>query len=147
MGQQGELKNGSFEFSILPGIADGWRPHGKNELITNQNDAFKGTRFMRLKDGGWVNFATPVTTGMTLNLKAYIRGTKDEAAGYLKIVFKDQGQKTIKTQQIRPDITKQWLPYETIVDVPKGVWSAWIIVEADEDSVIDFDAVSLEVSK
>ena len=147
MGQPGELKNGSFEHSILPGIADGWRPHGENELITNQEDALNGSRFMRLKNGGWLNFATPVTAGTTLKLNAYIRGNGERTGGYLKILFKDQGQKTITTQQIQPDITNQWLPYETSVDVPEGVWSAWIIVEADEDAVIDFDAISLKVSK
>ena len=103
--------------------------------------------FMRLKNGGWLNFATPVTAGTTLKLNAYIRGNGERTGGYLKILFKDQGQKTITTQQIQPDITNQWLPYETSVDVPEGVWSTWIIVEADEDAVIDFDAISLKVSK
>lgn len=145
MGKKGELKNGGFENSILPGIADGWRPNGANELIENEYEAFTGTHFMRLKNGGWLNFATEVDKGMVLNLSANIKAKNEESSGFLKIVFKDQGQKTLKTQQIQPDISREWKPYSTSVKVPEGVWSAWIVIEAGQNSVIDFDDISLKV--
>jgi hypothetical protein len=145
MVKKGELKNGGFEKSILPGIADGWRPNGANELIKNEYEAFTGAHFMRLKNGGWLNFATQVDQGMILNLSAYIKSENENSSGFLKIVFKDQGQKTVKTQQIRPDTSKEWELYSASVKVPEGVWSAWIVIEADENSVVDFDDLSLKV--
>ena len=142
---KGEIYNGSFEVSTLPGTADGWRPHGKANLIQDASVALDGNKVIRLEDGGWVNFSTEVEIGDSLVLTGWGKAKEEIHSGFFKIEFKDQAQKTIKTQQIQPDFSTDWQAFTTAVKIPEGSWSAWVILAADNGSIIDFDNISLEM--
>ncbi|MEM7371904.1 MAG: GDSL-type esterase/lipase family protein [Bacteroidota bacterium] len=140
----GEIYNGSFEKSILPGIADGWRPHGGFELVLDESEALDGRKCVLLKEGGWLNFATEVNTGDSLLLSAWAKAAEDSHSGLIKIEFKDQAQKTIQTQQLQPDFNTAWQEFRVSAVVPDGVWSAWLVLSAEATSTIYFDLVSLK---
>ena len=140
---KGVLYNGGFEKSILPGMADACRPHGQVALIADANLAFDGNNCLELKTKGWANFTTEVNAGDSLILTAWAKAAKDAHSGYLRIEFKDQAQKTIKTQQIQPDFKTEWTKFKTATVAPEGVWSAWVVMAAENNSTVYFDKLQL----
>ena len=141
------MYNGGFEQSTIAGIADGWRPHKSSEMISDESYAFEGINAMRLSDGGWLNYPALVEKGMTIKLSGHVRSETKVQNGYLKILFKDQAQNTLQSKQISFETNSVWTEKELIAKVPDNVWSAWIVLQAGEDSNIDFDAVELTVIK
>jgi len=140
---EGEVYNGGFEKSLIDGVADGWRPHGKCHLISNDTSAFEGNNFIRLHAESWINHPVFVKRGMILNLSSFVRSDKSNPWGYLTIEFKDQGQKTIQSKQLLFKADTIWKKKELIVQVPDNVWSAWIVLKANDRSVIDIDQIDL----
>ena len=140
---KGELYNGSFEKSILPNVADGWRPHGSVSLKVDAANALNGNNYLELKNGAWVNFPTEVDPGDSLVLTGWAKGAQENSSGFFKIEIKDQSQNTIQTQQIQPDFTTEWNEFSTSIKVPDGVWSAWIVLAATNTSTLYFDNIQL----
>ena len=141
----GELFNGGFEKSIITGIADGWRPHGESSIISDRNYAYAGDNFVRLQNEAWLNYPATVEKGMRVKLSGYVRSQDNAQQGFLKIVFKDQAQKTIQSQQIQFETNTSWNIQELTAEVPDNVWSAWVVLESGKGSVIDFDDVQMSV--
>jgi hypothetical protein len=144
--EKGELYNGSFEKSILPNVADGWRPHGSVLLKEDAANALDGNKYLELKNGAWVNFSTEVEAGDSLVLKGWAKGAQENSSGFFKIEIKDQAQSTIQTQQIQPDFTTAWKEFSTSIKVPEGVWSAWIVLATTNTSTLYFDNIQLGFS-
>ncbi|WP_462248479.1 GDSL-type esterase/lipase family protein [Ekhidna sp.] len=143
----GEITNGSFEKTVIPGIADGWRPHGNVQVITDPSTSTDGDNFLRLEDEGWVNFALEAEELVQLSLKVSAKSSEDIHTGFIKILFKDQAQQTIGSKQLQPDFITEWQEYELHAVVPANTWSTWIVLESANGSVLDFDAVSLSSSE
>ncbi len=143
----GEVYNGGFERTILPGMADGWRPSGSIEVVQDAQEAKEGGKFMRTENEGSVRFATRVEAGSLLTLTGWAKSGADVETGFFKILFKDQGQQTISSQQIQPDFTPDWQSFSLEAQVPAGVWSAWIVLESGVGSRIDFDQIELSASE
>jgi hypothetical protein len=144
--KNGDLYNGGFEKSILPGIADGCRPNGSVTLIEDASIALAGNNCLQLENTAWANFTTEISAGDSLVLTGWGKATQDAHSGYLRIEFKDQAQNTIKTQQIQPDFTEEWQEFTTAAVAPEGVWCAWIVMAAEDNSTVLFDNISLETN-
>jgi len=142
----GTISNGSFERSTLAGMADGWRPQGSIELIEDSNDAVDGINYMRCRDGGLVSFATLPRIGSELLATGSIRAKDDLHTGFIKLLFKDQGQNTISSRQIQPDFTTEWTSFSISGTVPNSTWSIWLVLESEEGSIVDFDNISLSAN-
>jgi lysophospholipase L1-like esterase len=138
-----EIYNGSFEKSILENTADGWRPKGKVTLLTTE-EALSGQRVIQVEDGGRVHFATPLNAGTRIRFSVSAKGNSDLSDGWIKILFKNQGQETIKTAQIRPDFANEWQAFSVEETAPAGTWSAWLTLETAEACRVMFDQAELE---
>lgn len=141
----GEIYNGSFEKSLIDEVADGWRPHGECTIISDKRLAYEGNNFVRLKDEGWLNYPARVEKGMKISLSGAVRSDHHSNHGYLKIVFKDQAQKTIQSKQVQFDAKTDWSKHELVAEVPDNVWSAWVVVESGKNSEVDFDDVKMSI--
>ena len=144
--EKGMITNGSFEKSVLPSMADGWRPNGTISVVENGDEAIEGNNFMRTQNGGYVNFATEVVTGTMLTLTGWAKGGADSHTGFFKLLFKDQAQNTLSSKQIQPDFKEEWEEFTVEARVPADVWSVWVVLESAQGSVIDFDNISLTAS-
>ena len=141
----GKVYNGSFEKGLIEGTADGWRPHGTCAMLKSKETAYKGEHVMRLSNKGWINYPVSVETGMKLKLSAYVRAEQSLQNGYIKLVFKDQAQKTIQSKQIQFQAKPKWRKQELVAEVPSNTWSAWVVLESGDKAVIDIDDVQMTI--
>ncbi len=139
----GSVTNGSFEKSTLPGVADGWRPHGTVTLVKNASDAVSGTSYLRLYDRAWVHFANSANPGSQFVLTGWMRGARKGDLGKLKIEFKDQGQHTLGTNEGLVTLTNQWQKYTTTAVAPANTWSVWVVLVAEKYDHAFFDDVQM----
>ena len=146
-GPHGTVTNGSFEKSTLPGVADGWRPHGTVTLVENASDAVAGTRYLRVYDRAWVHFANGADPGDEFTVTGWMRGEKNGARGKLKLEFKDQGQHTIGANEGFCALTTRWRKFATTAVAPAKTWSAWVVLAAEKNAHVHFDDVQLTWKK
>lgn len=139
----GRVANGSFEKSTLPGVADGWRPHGAVTLVEKASDAKSGTKYLKMDDGAWAHFANGAGPGDEFTVTGWMRGAKNGARGKLKLEFKDQGQHTIGTGEGLKTVTAQWRRYTTTASAPAKTWSVWVALAAEKNETVHFDDVQL----
>jgi hypothetical protein len=129
----GSVTNGSFEKSTLPGVADGWRPHGSVTLIENASDAVAGTSYLKLSNRAWVHFANGANPGSQFTVTGWMRGERKEDLGKLKIEFKDQGQNTIGANEGLATLTTRWQKFTTTAVAPPNTWSVWVVLAAEKN--------------
>ena len=137
----GEVANGSFEKSTLPGVADGWRPKGDVRLVRNAKDAVDGTSCLRLRDSASVHFSNDARAGSLFSVTAWMRGSRAGVRGRLTLEFRDQDQKTIATIGEAVTLTPAWQKFTTSGAAPAGVWSVWVVVTADGTGDVFVDDV------
>jgi hypothetical protein len=140
----GSVANGSFEKSILPGVADGWRPQGTVTLVQNAADAVTGTSYLRLENGAWVHFANGANPGSQFSVTGWVRGRQNGDLGKLKIEFKGQGQRTIGSQEGLVSLATNWLKFTNSAVAPAGTWSVWVVLAAEKENRADFDDVQMK---
>jgi len=138
----GEVANGSFEKSTLPGVADGWRPRGSARLVKNAPDAVDGTSYLRLRDGASVHFSNDARPGSRFTVTAWMRGASTGARGRLMIEFKDQDQKTISAAQGPVTLTTEWRKFTTEATAPAGAWAVWVVLAAEKAGDVLVDDVT-----
>jgi hypothetical protein len=138
----GGVTNGSFEKSTLPGVADGWRPRGAVTLVRNASVAEAGTNCLKLRSGAWAHFANDAHPGSQFTVTAWMRGGRDNVAGWLKIEFKDEDQKTIAANEDPVTLTTAWRKITTTATAPAGTWSVWTVLAAGKTGDVFFDDVS-----
>lgn len=141
--EAGSIKNGSFETSTLSSIPDGWRPQGRIELIINPGEAFEGDRYLACTNGGLASFSSSPIIGGQLVVSGHIKALRDSHSGYIKLLFKNQGQATISSKQIEPDFTENWSEFSLSATVPQGTWSVWLVLESEEGSTVHFDDIQM----
>lgn len=139
----GSVTNGSFEKISLPGIADGWRPHGTVTLIKNASQAKLGTNFLQLYNNAWVNFANNANPGTEFTVTGWMKGAQNGDLGKLKLEFKDQAQNTIGTNEGLVTLTTGWQKFTTTAVAPSGTWSVWVVLVAQPRDYVSFDDVQL----
>ena len=139
----GSVTNGSFEKSTLPGVADGWRPHGTATLVKNASDAAAGTSYLRLENDAWVHFANSANPGFQFSLTGWMRGRQKGDIGKLKIEFKGQDQRTIGSQEGLVNLATNWQKFSTSAVAPAGTWSVWVVLAAEKENHADFDDVQM----
>jgi len=139
----GRVTNGSFEKSTLPGVADGWRPHGHVTLVENSSDAAAGTNYLKADGGAWVHFANGARPGDEFAVTGWMRGEHNGARGSLKLEFKDQGQHTIGSKAGLNTLTTRWQKFTTIAVAPAKTWSVWVVLASEKNDSIHFDDVQL----
>lgn len=146
--EPGKGYNGDFEISSINGYADGWRPHGDNvTLIVNSDEAYEGENFLRLQNTSWANFTTQVQEDEQITVSGWIKKSgAGNNLGKLKIEFKDQAQNTIATNEGLFGAQDDWRQTNTTAIAPKGTWSVWIVLAAEENSIIDFDKIQVNES-
>jgi len=141
----GLLSNGSFEKSTLPGVADGWRPHGNVTLISDSAEAYDGAFCLELGDGAWVNFANEAGPSETYTVSGWLRGINKGAEGALKIEFKDQEQKTISSEENRRILTGDWEFFSVSLRTPRTVWSLWVVLDNGQNNRVRYDQIQLRL--
>jgi hypothetical protein len=139
----GRVANGSFEKSTLPGVADGWRPHGAVTLIENATKAMAGAKYLEVDDGAWVHFANGANPGDEYTVTGWMRGSKDGARGKLRLEFKDQGQHMIHAAEGLKTVTTRWQRFTTTASAPAKTWSVWVVLAAEKNETVHFDDVQL----
>ncbi len=146
---KGQIYNGSFEQSILSGVADGWRPHSNQvSLITNSGDAYDGDSYLRIQNSSWVNFANDAHEGDIIAVSAWVRKSgAGSNLGKLKIEFKDQAQNTIASSQGLFGAASEWRQATNTFLAPTNTWSVWVVLEAEENAIIDFDRIEMTGSQ
>jgi hypothetical protein len=140
---RGSVTNGSFEKSTLPGVADGWRPHGAVTLVQNASDAVAGTSYLKVYSRAWVNFANGANPGDEFTVTGWLRGERNGDRGKLKLEFKDQGQHTIGTNEGLCLLTTHWQKFTTTAVAPAKTWSVWVVLVAEKNACVHFDDVQL----
>ncbi len=143
----GEISNGSFEKSTLPGVADGWRPHGPVALISDSAEAYHGGRCLELGDGAWVNIANEAGASETYTVSGWLRGMNEGAEGALKIEFKDQEQKTISFAEERRELTGEWEYFSVSLRTPRTVWSLWVVLDKGQNNRVRYDQIELRLGE
>jgi hypothetical protein len=142
----GKISNGSFEKSTLPGVADGWRPHGPVQLVTDSLQAFEGGRYLELGDGAWVNFANDAQTGDEYRVTGWLRGLSQGASGALKLEFKDQEQRTINAAEDRRALSGEWEYFSVSLKAPRTVWSVWVVLDNGQNNRVAFDDIRMSLN-
>ncbi len=142
----GMISNGSFEKSTLPGVADGWRPHGPVQLVNDSLQAFEGGRFLELGDGAWVNFANDAQTGDEYRVTGWLRGLSQGASGALKLEFKDQEQRTIYATEDRRALSGEWEFFSVSLKAPRTVWSVWVVLDNGQNNRVGFDDIRMTMN-
>jgi len=137
----GSIYNGSFESSILDGVADGWRPHGNSRIIDDPESSAQGDRYLELVPGDWSNHAAPASTGEFLAVGVMVRASDASCTAALKLEFKNQGQESITTFADRREVGQQWTEFTVSGRAPRGTNSAWIVLEGAQDARVCFDRV------
>jgi len=140
----GEVANGSFEKSTLPGVADGWRPRGAVRLVKNAPDAVDGTSYLRLRDGAAVHFANDARAGSRFIVTAWIRGSAAGVRGRLALEFKDQDQKTIAAGEGPVTLIAGWRKFTTEAVAPAGAWAVWVVLSAEKTGDVFVDDVRMK---
>ena len=139
----GSVTNGSFEKTTLPGIADGWRPNGTVTLVKDASAAKAGINALKLYNRAWVNFASDARPGSIFTVKGWLKGAQNADKGKLKLEFKDQGQKTIGTNEGLVTLTTTWQQVTTTAKAPPGTWSVWVVLVAEQRDYVWFDDIQL----
>ena len=139
----GSVTNGSFEKTSLPGISDGWRPHGTVTLIKDTAQAKQGTNFLQLYNTAWVNFANNANPGTEFTVTGWMKGAQNGDLGKLKLEFKDQAQNTIGTNEGLVTLTTNWQQFSTTATAPAGTWSVWVVLVAEWRDTVSFDDVRM----
>jgi len=142
----GQVSNGSFEKSILEGVADGWRPHGPVSLVSDSSMALDGENYLELGYGAWVNFANEANPGEHYELEGWLRGVSEGASGALKLEFKDQAQNTIIAAEDRRSLSDDWEYFTVSLNTPRTVWSVWVVLESGQGNLVDFDRISMRLN-
>lgn len=143
----GAVANGSFEKSTLPGVADGWRPHGDVRLVKNAHDAVDGTSYLRLRSGASVHFANDAHAGSRFAVTAWMRGSRAGIRGRLALEFKDQDQKTIAAAESPMTLTADWQKFTTEAVAPAGVWAVWVVLTAEKTGAVFADDVRMRAEE
>jgi len=142
----GMISNGSFEKSTLPGVADGWRPHGPVLLVIDSLQAYEGGRYLELGDGAWVNFANDAQPGDEYSVTGWLKGLSQGASGALKLEFKDQEQRTINAAEDRRELSGDWEFFSVSLKAPRTVWSVWVVLDNGQNNRVGFDDIRMSLS-
>jgi len=137
----GSVVNGGFEKTTLPGVADGWRPHGTVTLLTS--GAHSGNNSLQLYNNAWVNFAGEARAGDTFTVTGWMKGAQNGDLGKLKLEFKDQAQNAIATNEGLVTLTTNWQQVTTTAVAPPGTWSVWVVLVAEWRDYVSFDDIIL----
>lgn len=142
----GKITNGSFEISTLPGVADGWRPHGSVQLLTDSLQAYKGGRYLELGDGAWLNFANEGQPGDEYRVTGWLKGLSQGASGALKLEFKDQEQLTITAAEDRRLLSGEWEFFSVSLKAPRTVWSVWVVLDNGQNNRVAYDDIRMSMN-
>lgn len=142
----GQLPNGSFEQSHLPETPDGWRWFGNGaSYVENASDAHDGHDYLRVAGGNsgyW--HATDAIAGHNYKVTAWLRDSTANAAGKLRIEFKDQGQNTIAIFDRIEQARDTWTAVSLTAAAPAGAWQIAVSLRgATADATVEFDSLSM----
>ncbi|AZQ61412.1 T9SS type A sorting domain-containing protein [Flammeovirga pectinis] len=145
----GEVGNGSFESSLIEGFADGWRPFATwsfPEYAKNRTDAVDGTCYLVCPPTFGVMHAAPANPGDMFDLSVYARA-QSGTRGRLKYEFRNQGQAVIEEGSIDIlDLNSDWKQISlTTIAAPEGTWHINVILEALNNSTINFDLAEMQL--
>lgn len=145
LGKDGNVGNGSFENSLLPGYADGWRPFASwsyPELVTDSALACHGERCLKCTKPSGVMQANQAAEGDLFELSVWIKATTG-SIGRLKYEFRGQGQNIISFDQVDVSTNGDWQQVAlTTHAAPTGTWQINVILEG-VDGTIYFDDASM----
>lgn len=104
-------------------------------------------KFLHIKSHGRAHYANDAAPGETFQVTAWMRATSGDR-GQLKIEFKDQSQKIIKSGTVTGlhDLTQDWQLVSTIATAPAESWQVNVVLSAPSGSAIDVDNVKMQYS-
>lgn len=141
----GEVANGSFEKSTIPGTPDGWRSAGTIHLMKNSMAALDGSNYINLDNDTAVHYANDAIPGDHFLATVYMKSGSG-GQGILKLEFRDQGQHLIGEGFINAvdNLSDQWQKVTITGTAPENCWQLRVVLQAGNSSSVDFDNVSTE---
>lgn len=149
-GWEGNVANGGFE-EVAPFGGYGWRYYTSTgvERITDSSEAYEGSAFLRLRDGGHVHQPNPASNGQQVEVSLWARGAKDGDTLEFTIDFRNQ---TMWSSPLASDsqsfeLSTGWTQVVFSVDAPattnKPVFHTRLSLVTGKDSVVDIDGIEM----
>jgi lysophospholipase L1-like esterase len=139
----GQVANGSFEKSDLPGDPDGWRSFGSGStLLEDVTDAHSGADIIQASGNSGFWHATSAQPGDQFEVTAWARGAAGQQ-GQVRLEFKDQSQSVLSALTTTFPATSEWQQYSTVSTAPAGTWQVNVMLRTSGSNTVQFDDVLL----